>query len=67
MILLTILLIILIGLHVSSLRFMIRNGKDMEILDKIMKIKEDIFLFLYPGKDRDIKFYLVEGTDHEHF
>ena len=54
-------------MHVSSLRFMIRNGKDMEILDKIMKIKEDIFLFLYPGKDRDIKFYLVEGTDHEHF
>jgi len=46
---------------------MIRNGKDIEILDKIMKIKEDIFLFLYPVKDCDIKFYLVEGTDHEHF
>ena len=42
MILLTILSIILIWLHVSSLRFMIRTNNDMEISDEIPKFEEDI-------------------------
>lgn len=43
MILLTISSIILIWLHVSSLRFMIRTGKDMEISEEIPEFGEDIF------------------------
>lgn len=43
MILLITLSIILIWLHVSSLRFMIRTSKDMEISDEIPKFEEDIF------------------------
>ena len=43
MILLTILSIILIWLHVSSLRFMIRTSKDIEILEEMPKFEEDIF------------------------
>jgi len=43
MILLTILSIILIWLHVSSLRFMIGTSKDMEISEGIPKFEEDIF------------------------
>lgn len=43
MILLTVSSIILIWLHVSSLRFMIRTSKYKEISDEIPKFKEDIF------------------------
>ena len=43
MILLTVSSIILIWLHVSSLRFMIRTSKDMEISDEVPKFEEDIF------------------------
>ena len=42
MILLTILSIILIWLHVSSLRFMIRTSKDMEVSDEIPDLDEGI-------------------------
>ncbi len=43
MILLTILSIILIWLHVSSLRFMIRTSKDMEMSGEMLEFEEDIF------------------------
>ncbi len=43
MILLTVSSIILIWLHVSSLRFMIRTSKDMEISEEIPKFEEAIF------------------------
>lgn len=42
MILLTILSIILIWLHVSSLRFMIRTSKDTEVLDETPEFEEDV-------------------------
>jgi len=43
MILLTITSIILIWLHVSSLRFMIRTSKDMEVSEEIPEFEGDIF------------------------
>ena len=52
MILLTILSIILIWLHVSSLRFMIRTNKDTGILDDTPKLEEDILESDDSGKIR---------------
>ena len=52
MILLTILSIILIWLHVSSLRFMIRTNKDTGILDDTPKLEEDILRSDDSGKIR---------------
>ncbi len=42
MVLLTVLLIILIWLHVSSLRFMIKTSKGMGILEVTTDFEEDI-------------------------
>jgi len=50
MILLTVLSIILIWLHVSSLRFMIRTSKDKGILEETTDFEEDI-----PGSDEGAK------------
>ena len=42
MVLLTILSIILIWLHVSSLRFMINTSRNIEIIDETPKLEEDV-------------------------
>ena len=50
MILLTILSIILIWLHVSSLRFMIRTSRNTEAMEEAPKFEEDIL-----GSDEGVK------------
>ncbi len=47
---------------------MIRTSSNYELLEEEPKFEEAEIplLFLYFGKDRDFKFYFIEGIDHEY-